>query len=176
MDLEILESVEHGSRPRNKLIAQAFYDMHLIEHYGSGIRRIKDECAKNGNKSPKWSQSYGSFITVYESRIAEVGGMKGGIKSGMKGGMKADDITTVNTENLPGNLPGNLPENLPATLTDTAKKIYSLLRRDGRITYDKIASAVGVTRETVRVSIASLVKAGLIQRIGPDKGGHWEVI
>jgi len=176
MDLEILESVEHGSRPRNKLIAQAFYDMHLIEHYGSGIRRIKDECAKNGNKSPKWSQSYGSFITVYESRIAEVGGMKGGIKSGMKGGMKADDITTVNTEDLPGNLPGNLPENLPATLTGTAKKIYSLLRRDGRITYDKIASAVGVTRETVRVSIASLVKAGLIQRIGPDKGGHWEVI
>ena len=25
------------SRPRNRLIAQTFYDMHIIEHYGSGM-------------------------------------------------------------------------------------------------------------------------------------------
>jgi predicted HTH transcriptional regulator len=77
-------------------------------------------------------------------------------------------MSTGGTENPPVNLPVNLPENL----TVTAKKIYDLLREDGKYTYDRLADAVGVTRETVRVSIRSLVDAELIRRIGPDKGGH----
>ena len=48
----------------NKLIAQVFYDIHLIEHYGSGIRRIARECAKNGNAVPKWEQKCGFFVTT----------------------------------------------------------------------------------------------------------------
>jgi predicted HTH transcriptional regulator len=70
----------------------------------------------------------------------------------------------------------NPPVNLPENLTVTAKKIYDLLREDGKYTYDRLADAVGVTRETVRVSIRSLVDAELIRRIGPDKTGHWEVV
>ena len=78
--------------------------------------------------------------------------------------------------NLPENLPVNLPVNLPEGLTETAKKIFLLLSGNGKFTYDRLASAVGVTRETVRVSIKSLVDAGAIRRVGPDKGGHWEVV
>ncbi len=79
-------------------------------------------------------------------------------------------MSTGGTENPPVNLPVNLPENL----TVTAKKIYDLLREDGKYTYDRLADAVGVTRETVRVSIRSLVDAELIRRVGSDKTGHWE--
>ncbi len=96
-------------------------------------------------------------------------------KTGMKTGMDADG-TVNDTVNLPENLPVNLPENLSVELTVTAKKIYHLLKEDGKYTYDRLAAAIGVTRETVRVSIHSLVKAKLISRIGPDKGGHWEVV
>ena len=70
----------------------------------------------------------------------------------------------------------NLPENLPETLTPSAKRVYLKMKQQSGCTYDSLASALGVTRETIRVSIASLVKHGLIRRIGPDKGGHWEVI
>jgi ATP-dependent DNA helicase RecG len=70
----------------------------------------------------------------------------------------------------------NLPENLPVELSTTAKKIYHLLKEDGKYTYDRLSEAVGVTRETVRVSIRSLVEANLIRRVGPDKTGHWEVV
>ena len=74
------------------------------------------------------------------------------------------------------NLTVNLPVNLTVNLTVTAKKIYDLLREDGKYTYDRLADAVGVTRETVRVSIRSLVDAELIRRVGSDKTGHWEVV
>ena len=88
-----------------------------------------------------------------------------------KTGMK-----TGGTVNPPVNLSEDLPVNLPVNLTVTAKKIYNLLKEDGKYTYDRLANAVGVTRETVRVSIRSLVDANLIRRVGPDKGGHWEVV
>ena len=84
------------------------------------------------------------------------------------------------TQSLPVNLPENLPVNpsvnLPVELSTTAKKIYHLLKEDGKYTYDRLSEAVGVTRETVRVSIRSLVEANLIRRIGPDKTGHWEIV
>ena len=66
--------------------------------------------------------------------------------------------------------------NLPVNLSATAKKIYLLLGEEGGRTYDNLAATLGVTRETVRVSIRSLVNAKLVRRIGPDKGGHWEVV
>lgn len=40
MPMELLMDPRHASRPRNKIIAQAFFDMGLIEHYGRGITRI----------------------------------------------------------------------------------------------------------------------------------------
>ena len=85
-------------------------------------------------------------------------------------------MSTGGTVNPPVNLPVNPPVNLPANLTVTAKKIYDLLREDGKYTYDRLSEAIGVTRETVRVSIRSLVEANHIRRIGPDKPGHWEVV
>ena len=60
----------HPSRPRNKIIAQAFFDMGIIERYGSGIKRIKGDCDKNGNPYPEWNDRYGEFATTYRPRAA----------------------------------------------------------------------------------------------------------
>ena len=85
-------------------------------------------------------------------------------------------MSTGGTVNLPENLPVNPSVNLPVELSTTAKKIYHLLKENGKYTYDRLSEAVGVARETVRVSIRSLVEANLIRRVGPDKTGHWEVV
>ena len=73
MSMPLLMMEDHPSRPRNRLIAQAFYDIHLIEHYGSGIRRIKDECDANGNAYPIWRDDLGTFSTTYLPRNANEG-------------------------------------------------------------------------------------------------------
>ena len=53
---------------RNRLIAQALYDMGVIEHYGRGIKRIKEECDRNGNPHPDWTDRPGEFLTIYKTR------------------------------------------------------------------------------------------------------------
>ena len=67
----------HASRPRNRLIAQALYDRGVIEYYGRGIKRIKEECDRNGNPYPDWTDRPGEFLTIYKTRGSqdtEVGG------------------------------------------------------------------------------------------------------
>ena len=54
----------------NEIIAQAFFDMGIIERYGSGIKRIKADCDKNGNPYPEWSDLHGEFATTYLPRAA----------------------------------------------------------------------------------------------------------
>ena len=127
--------------------------------------------------------------TVVKTTVKTV--VKTGMKTGMKIGMKTTEKSVEKTTeknvkktteksavetNMPLASTERLPENLPENLTETAKKIYFLLSGNGKYTYDRLASVIGMTHETVRVSIRSLVDAGLIRRIGPDKGGHWEVV
>ena len=45
----------------------------LRQHYGSGIRRIKDECDANGNAYPIWRDDLGTFSTTYLPRNASEG-------------------------------------------------------------------------------------------------------
>jgi len=52
---------EHTSKPRNKLVAQIFYDLGLIERYGSGIRRILESCQDAGLLEPVFENFSGGF-------------------------------------------------------------------------------------------------------------------
>ena len=55
-------------------------------------------------------------------------------------------------------------------------EIIELLKKDKDITIPEIAKMIGVTERTIERKISVLQKMELIQRIGPKKGGHWEVI
>ena len=39
-----------------------------------------------------------------------------------------------------------------------------------------MAESIGIIRRTVAKHIRPLQDQGVIKRVGPDKGGHWEVI
>ena len=70
-DLTIQDLLDpsHSSRPRNKLIAQVFYDMGIIERYGSGIQRIIDACTKAGLSMPIFEEKFGGFMITFRKDI-----------------------------------------------------------------------------------------------------------
>ncbi len=55
-------------------------------------------------------------------------------------------------------------------------KIIEAVRQDPFISADVMAKTFGVSLRAVEKQLASLKKQGLLRRIGPDKGGHWEVV
>jgi ATP-dependent DNA helicase RecG len=49
--------------------------------------------------------------------------------------------------------------------------------KDNRfVTIPELAERLKVAEKTVKRDIESLKEDGIVRRIGPDKGGYWEVI
>jgi ATP-dependent DNA helicase RecG len=63
----------------------------------------------------------------------------------------------------------------PSPTRDIPWTLLSLLRAEPRATRNTLASAVGLTPDGVKYHLRRLRDAGLLRRIGPDHGGHWEV-
>ena len=58
----------------------------------------------------------------------------------------------------------------------TADKLIELLKAHPSLTQVGMSNALGISRQAVQKHIANLKKSGRLRRIGPDKGGHWEVV
>ena len=58
----------------------------------------------------------------------------------------------------------------------TAAQIIRLMGENSHITIPELAEALGVTTRAIEKQISSLRKNGQLKRIGPARGGHWEVI
>ncbi|MCK9567303.1 MAG: winged helix-turn-helix transcriptional regulator [Methanothrix sp.] len=56
----------------------------------------------------------------------------------------------------------------------TSQKIIELMQNDPVITIADLALHIGITERAIKMQIEKLKAQGRIQRIGPDKGGHWQ--
>ncbi len=61
------------------------------------------------------------------------------------------------------------------TENETQKKIIELMYTNPKITREEMAKQIGITVRGVQKNINTLRDAGLVERIGAAKGGHWEV-
>ena len=61
------------------------------------------------------------------------------------------------------------------TRVKTAEKIIEIIQKRPESTIMEIATAVGVATRTIERNIKTLQAKGRLCRVGPDKGGHWEV-
>ncbi len=195
MSLEDLENPDHSSRPRNKLIAQAFYDMHIIEHYGSGVRRIKNDCDRNGNPYPIWKSGCGEFQVKFPARtvesaaklgiapeklglskdVTELDNSETGMNTGMENPGTGVKTGMMNTET--GMKSGmKTSETGMKSGMKTEDAILELIRTNPKISHDALSEALGKARSSIGDQIAKLKVAGRLRRVGPDKGGHWEVV
>ena len=56
-----------------------------------------------------------------------------------------------------------------------SEKILTILTNKPKASIGDMASATGVTTRTIERKLKALVAANRLRRIGPDKGGRWEV-
>ena len=59
---------------------------------------------------------------------------------------------------------------------DTTQKILEEIKKNPSISRDELAEKCGLTSDGIKYNIRKLREKGIIKRIGPDKGGHWEII
>ena len=135
------------SSPRNPRSAELFKDAGLIEKYGSGIKRIQDVCKAHGGVEVTF-EDHVQWLRVVLSKI---GAMEARIET---------DSSLKSSQKMPQKTP---------------QKILESIRANPFVGTQEMANMIGVERSTVARAIAKLKRAGMLRRIGPDKGGHWEV-
>lgn len=131
---------------RNELISDLFFRLHKVERIGMGIKRIKDALADAGLKEPEF-ETDGFFRTIlYRPEVRKDVAEKSREKSSEIGSEKSSE------------------------------KILNLLSQNPTASAREIAKKLGLTSRAVEKQISNLKNDGRIRRIGPDKGGRWEVV
>lgn len=64
----------------------------------------------------------------------------------------------------------------PNATQKTTQKIIELIKGNEEISTEELAEMCGLTRDGINYQIRKLKQQGIIRRIGPDKGGHWEIV
>ena len=59
--------------------------------------------------------------------------------------------------------------------TKSREKIVALLSEDGKLSAAALAEKIGISPKAVEKHLANLKADGIIERIGPAKGGYWRV-
>ncbi len=67
-------------------------------------------------------------------------------------------------------------ENAGKRLTRNQQQILELLRQHPHMAARELARQVGISSRKIEQNIARLKELQLLKRIGPARGGHWEVL
>lgn len=68
-----------------------------------------------------------------------------------------------------------LTENREKTIKGR-EKIIVLLSQDNLLSAAALAKRIGITPKAVEKHIARMKAEGILKRIGPDKGGYWQIM
>ena len=59
---------------------------------------------------------------------------------------------------------------------DTVEQVFNEIKNNTNISANDIANILNKNSRTIQRAIATLKETNRIKRVGPDKGGHWEII
>lgn len=80
-------------------------------------------------------------------------------------GLQIEIFTNSSEQDAPENVPGN-----------RAAKILDIVNLNSKVTIGELADMLQVDPETIKRDIDKLKKDNLLKRIGPERGGHWEIV
>jgi len=61
-------------------------------------------------------------------------------------------------------------------MTSAQSEVFAIIAKNPKATTAEIADILGLPLKTVSSRIKTLKNKNFIRRIGPDKGGHWEIV
>ncbi len=144
---EELKTDSYSASTRNKQIAEAFYLTNDIEKYGSGFIRIRKAISDYPTMKFEFRNTgYGFFSEFSYTK------------------------QRINSQ------PATVEETVEETVEKTVEKIKELIQFNSKITQKEIATKTGLTTRGIEWNLKLMKQKGIIRRIGPTKGGYWEIV
>ena len=153
---------DHSSYPRNPLIAESMYLTKYIERMGTGIQEIIKNCIEYGLPEPDFKMTDTFVTTIYRKKgiaFEKVGGT-------FNDQVSDEGISVIDMEQ----------EKVTEKVTENQIKILTCIEQNASITSVELSLKLGISDRKVKENIKKLKLMGKLKRIGPDKGGYWEVV
>ena len=149
----------HGSVPHNPLLAEALYLTKYIERMGTGTLDMIRRCGEEGLPEPQFQITDGFTLMLQRPSVAGAKASRG--KLGKNWGEKWGE---------------KWGENWGASVLAKRRKIAKTIMRDPRVTITQMATNLGMGTTAIENHLKAMREQGCIRRVGPAKGGHWEVL
>ena len=151
---ENIEKV-HASYPRNKNLAYVFYKAGFIESWGRGWQKVCDGFLAAGLPKPTIESTQGGVLVTFQ-----------------RNNVNLAKSSFADIENVAGNV--------AEELTERQQVIMKLIKNDVAVNVavntKYLSKKLNVNRKTIQRDITYLQEKKLIQWVGSDKTGHWEII
>ena len=171
-------NIRHTHFSRNPKIAAFLKAYHFVKEFGEGFDRICREQEANGANVPSFrTDEFILKITV--PKVAEnVQKQTGNVtENGGKVAESHKGVAEKVAENH-GKVTEKLREKAAAlgeTLTANRIKILELMIEDPYISRADLANNIGISETSIYRNIEAM-RGKYLRRVGPDKGGFWEII
>lgn len=139
--------------PKNPVIARVFKEIGLADELGSGVRRLFKYCRTYCGHDPELIEG-----DVFSLRLA-----------------LSEAVSPTSVTGL-AEMSGKTSGKTERTSGKTSGRILEILRQDSSITIPELAARLDVTERSIERNIHNLRESGHLRRVGPAKGGHWEVL
>ena len=137
---------------KNPPISKVFREIGLADELGSGMRNTYKYTKMYSGEEPKFIEGDVFRITIPLSAVATATVGPGSSSSAI-----------------------NEPINEPIKLKDSERRVLEAIQQNSRITRKELIGELKVGESTVYRAIQRLKAEGLIERIGSNKTGHWEL-
>ena len=162
------------SIPRNKELMRIFRDVEMVESLGSGMPRIMQVY---GRECFTFMEHFIRFtVPFYKDITDNVTEGKADSQKHVEKDQKHVEMDIEYVEKDEKHVESIGTKTLQKTLQKTPQKIMDLIMKNPDITTQEMATLIGIDRSNIARAIKKLQERGLVRRVGPDKGGHWEVI
>ena len=165
-------------------------DFELILKTGeSFFVEFKEDVDKNlAKETVAFSNSQGGRIFIGVTDSGEIKGIKVTNKivvfnpGGLVKWLKPEEFGTISKTRkglltlLENKVGSKLVEKVGSKLVENQLKIALLILEDEKITKNRMSEILNISNTAVDKNILKLKNLGIIKRVGPAKGGHWEVI
>ena len=61
-------------------------------------------------------------------------------------------------------------------MTANQRSIIDCIRKNRAVAAREMADSVGISQRKIEENLAKLKAVGILRRIGPAKGGYWEIV
>ena len=178
----LMSAIERGDilksrRYRNRYLGDFLKELELTEGRSTGVPTIQEKLAANG--SPRATFETTDDRLTFLVHIPIHAGCENNLLTlANKNQLISSEKTGNNSEcgsekEVKSSEKGRTSSDKPQ---DVVQSIVNAIRQNSKISAAEIAMKVGLSSRAVEKRIKTMRENGIIRRIGPDKGGYWEII